>query len=174
MATSNSSRLVLLTVLTLSVFAIAIIEITGISRTALYNKYGYGRDERGNGYDGGITPEEASLRMQDADKMPKTQVTFYETNYSFGEITDGEQVQHDFRFRNTGKQPLLISKVEAACGCTVPSFPKKPIAPGAEGTITVAFNSTNRLGHQAKNVTVFSNTQSPRLALSFDAEVRQR
>jgi hypothetical protein len=172
--TNNPSRTVLLVILVLSIFAIAVVEITGVSRTALYNRYGYGKEERVEGYDGGITPEESNLRIADAAKMPKTQMSFYETHYSFGEIINGDQVQHDFRFRNTGKKPLFISKVEAGCGCTVPSFPKKPIAPNAESTITVAFNSTNRIGHQGKSVTVYTNSTTPVQNLSFDAEVRER
>lgn len=164
-------KTVLLTVLTLSVFALAVVELSGVSKTALFNKYGIGK---GPGSDPGIAPSEAEIRMRDASEMKKTEITFYETKFSFGEITEGDVVQHAFRFKNTGKEPLLISNAEASCGCTVPSFPKKPIPPGGEGEIVVQFNSNNRPGHQQKNVIVYSNAQMEKISIGFDAEVREK
>jgi hypothetical protein len=59
----------------------------------------------------------------------------------------------------------------ASCGCTVPSFPKEPIAPGAEGDISVKFDSHNRKGHQQKNVLIISNAQQERMSVGFEVDV---
>lgn len=173
---SSQLRTVLLTILTLSVFAIAIVEIAGISSAALFNKYGVGgtQKDRNEALSVGISPEEAASRQADANKMARTDVTFYETHHSFGEINNGQVVQYSFRFKNVGQNPLLISKVDASCGCTVPSHPKEPIAPGNEGEIVVQFNSTNRIGHQMKAVTVHSNARQESIPLEFDADVLER
>jgi len=78
--------------------------------------------------------------------------------YDFGLVNEGEKVTYDFKFKNTGNSPLIISSATASCGCTVPDYPKQPIAPGEEGVISVVFNSEGRPGVQNKIVTVTANT----------------
>jgi hypothetical protein len=80
-------------------------------------------------------------------------------------------VKHSYHFRNAGKAPLLISRAEASCGCTVPSFPKDPIPPGGEGDIMVQFDSHNKSGHQQKNVLIWSNSALEKMSIGFDADV---
>jgi hypothetical protein len=84
-------------------------------------------------------------------------VTFERDIYDFEKIEQGEKVQHDFKFKNTGKSPLIILNATATCGCTIPETPKEPILPGAEGIIKVVFNSAGKMGMQDKVVTVTSN-----------------
>lgn len=78
--------------------------------------------------------------------------------YDFGLVNEGDKVTYDFKFKNTGNSPLIISSASASCGCTVPDYPKQPIAPGEEGVISVVFNSEGRPGVQNKIVTVTANT----------------
>lgn len=85
-------------------------------------------------------------------------MSFEKETYDFGIINEGESVVYDFKFRNTGKGPLLISNASASCGCTVPEYPKEPILPGQEGTIHVVFNSAGKPGMQNKVVTLNVNT----------------
>ena len=83
---------------------------------------------------------------------------FVKESFDFGEITDGEKVSYDFQFKNIGKSPLIITSAIATCGCTVPDYPKAPIAPGEDGVIKVVFDSTNKLGMQNKVITITANT----------------
>ena len=83
---------------------------------------------------------------------------FEKESYDFGQITAGEKVSYSFAFKNVGKEPLIITGAMASCGCTTPEFPKEPIAPGAEGTISVTFDSKGRAGMQNKVITVTANT----------------
>jgi hypothetical protein len=96
---------------------------------------------------------------------------FKERDYNFGTITSGDTVRHSFSFINAGKSPLIISKASASCGCTVPSYPKEPIAPGQEGVIEVVFNSANKLGKQQKTVTVTANTNPSNTDLTLSGEI---
>ncbi len=82
-----------------------------------------------------------------------------ESSYDFGKIKEGEIVEKSFAFKNTGEGPLVISNISASCGCTTPEWPKDPIAPGAESTILVRFNSTGKSGPQNKTVTITANTE---------------
>jgi hypothetical protein len=84
-------------------------------------------------------------------------LTFEKPGYDFGKIKEGEKVHYNFKFKNTGKSPLIITNATATCGCTIPEPPKDPIQPGAEGIIKVVFDSTGKSGMQDKVITVTSN-----------------
>jgi hypothetical protein len=84
-------------------------------------------------------------------------VTFEKSTHDFGDITQGDKVQHIYKFTNTGNEPLLITNVEVQCGCTKPTWPKEPIAPGAQGELVVGFDSMGKSGAQFKVVTLVSN-----------------
>ncbi|GHB77073.1 DUF1573 domain-containing protein [Persicitalea jodogahamensis] len=82
-----------------------------------------------------------------------------DSTYQFGDITEGDVVEHEFKFKNDGQFPLIINNVTASCGCTIPEWPREPIAPGAESSIQVRFNSKGKPGPQVKTITVFANTE---------------
>ncbi len=85
-------------------------------------------------------------------------LTLDETVFDFGEINEGDIVNHEYSFTNTGTAPLLIQNATSTCGCTVPEWPKEPLAPGSKGSIKVKFDSANKEGDQSKLVTIFANT----------------
>lgn len=87
-------------------------------------------------------------------------MTFAEKVFAFGDINQGDIVEHVFTFENTGNAPLIITNVQATCGCTVPTWPKEAVAPGASGEIVVRFNSRGKMGMQNKVVTITSNAQN--------------
>ena len=89
---------------------------------------------------------------------PLPTIEWEEEEFDFGTITDGDIVEHVFEFKNTGEAPLIITEAKATCGCTVPEWPKDPIAVGDVGEILVRFNSKNKPGNQNKTVTVTANT----------------
>lgn len=99
-----------------------------------------------------------SAVAQSAESTNGPEITFEDENHDFGDITQGDVVEHVFKFENTGEQPLIISNVKTTCGCTVPSYPKgEAIAPGASGEITVKFNSRGKMGTQKKVIRIVSN-----------------
>ncbi len=79
--------------------------------------------------------------------------------YNFGTVIQGEKVAYTFTFTNIGGSDLIINNVKASCGCTTPTWTKKPVAPGEKGEIEIVFNSQGRKGEQKKSVKVFANTQ---------------
>ena len=96
---------------------------------------------------------------------------FKEDEFNFGTIKQGESIKHDFEFTNTGKAPLIISNASGSCGCTVPEWPKEPIAPGAKAVIKVTFNSAGKQGVQDKTVTLQSNAQQNPMVLHLKGNV---
>lgn len=99
---------------------------------------------------------------------------FEKGNYDFGQITQGEKVSYSYKFKNSGKSPLIILNATATCGCTVPEVPKEPIKPGEEGEIKVVFNSTGKSGLQDKVITVTSNAQPHIASLHLTGEVKEQ
>ena len=96
---------------------------------------------------------------------------FVESKYDFGEIIQGDVVEHHFEFSNDGEIPLIISKIITTCGCTAPTWPKEPINPGEKGKIKIIFNSTGKIGRQNKVVTILSNTSNQKERLFIMANI---
>lgn len=91
------------------------------------------------------------------DTINVAKIQFETPVYDFGTVEEGEKVQYAFKFKNTGKKPLIIKSAKASCGCTVPKPSKEPIAPGATGEIPVTFDSNGRGPEVLKTITVTSN-----------------
>jgi len=93
---------------------------------------------------------------------PLTSIQFEEETHDFGEVMEGEKVVYVYKFKNTGKEPLVISNAKGSCGCTVPEWPREPIPVGGDGEIRVQFDSKGKGkiggGPQAKKVTITANT----------------
>jgi len=99
---------------------------------------------------------------QAAAKISGPVIAWEKSTHDFGDMTQGDKVEHTFKFTNVGTEPIVITNVEVTCGCTLPkSWPRDPIAAGGKGEIVVAFNSTGKLGKQNKVVTVVSNAVNP-------------
>lgn len=99
-------------------------------------------------------------------------ITWEESTHEFGDIFSGDKVEHTFAFTNTGNEPLIITNVQVTCGCTTPKgWPRDPIPPGGSGQITVAFNSTGKIGKQNKVVTVISNNAGKQNTVSFSTNI---
>lgn len=92
-------------------------------------------------------------------KNGTAKIQFEKMLHDFGYITQGEIVEYEFIFTNTGDADLLIASATASCGCTIPDYPKEPINPGKQGKIKVKFNSDLRLDKFLKEIYVTSNTE---------------
>jgi hypothetical protein len=88
----------------------------------------------------------------------------------FGKIPQGTPVTATFKFKNTGKIPLVISNVQASCGCTTPDYSKAPIAPSETGFVTATFNA-QATGTFNKAVTVSANVEGGSVVLYLKGEV---
>ncbi len=116
--------------------------------------------------------KDAAKSANDPDPdTPKTSMEFAEMTHDFGDINEGDKVNHVFTFKNTGNEPLIISSAKGSCGCTVPQWPKEPIPPGGDGEIKVEFNSKNKPGKQTKTVTIHANTDPNPTRLTIKAQV---
>jgi hypothetical protein len=103
------------------------------------------------------TPKSTETKST-VNKATAPVMTFAKESHDFGQINEGDKVVYDFFFTNTGKSALIISSAAATCGCTVPEYPKQPLAPGKTGIIHVVFNSTGKSGMQNKTITLTTNS----------------
>lgn len=102
-------------------------------------------------------------------------ISFEKETHDFGKIKeDGGKVEYRFMFTNTGSTPLIITKVQASCGCTSPSWTEKPVLPGQQGFVNAVFDPQNRPGNFNKSITVESNAVNQRVVLRIAGEVLPR
>lgn len=95
---------------------------------------------------------------QPADTSQLARITYTETEFDFGEVNEGDVVEHKFKFTNTGKVPLTILKARSSCGCTIPEYPEEPIPPGGTGEINAKFNTEGKHNEQKKIIHITANT----------------
>lgn len=100
-----------------------------------------------------------------------TSIVFEEESFDFGTITQGEKVEHTFKFTNTGSNDLVIVSAKGSCGCTIPKWPKEPIKPGQTGDMYVIFNSDGKSGKQHKKVSVIANTEPATSEVALQGDV---
>lgn len=119
------------------------------------------------------TPANATLANPSAvPTSPSTTIAFSESDFKFGKIKKGDKVEHVYEVTNTGTNPLVISEVKPACGCTVPDYTKDPILPGQKGKITLKFDSSSFDGMVNKQAEVFANVEKSPIVLSFSADIQ--
>ena len=82
--------------------------------------------------------------------------------YDFGQVYQGERVEHVYHFRNTGDAPLKIEKVRSSCGCTAALVSAEMIDPGERGEVKASFDSTRFRGKVTKTVYLYTNNPAQR------------
>ncbi len=106
------------------------------------------------------------------DTVNSPKIKFDITNYDFGKIKEQDgKVSYTFKFKNTSNKPLVVTRVQASCGCTTPEWTKEPISGGKSGVVTVTYNPAHRPGVFHKTITVYSNIAEGKTILSIKGEV---
>ncbi len=104
-------------------------------------------------------------------RSPNATIEWGFTEFDFGKIERNKPVTVEFTFKNPGMLPLVILDVKSSCGCTVPEYPKQPLAPGTEGKIVVTYDA-KLSGYFSKTVTVQTNTSEGITQLYIKGEVK--
>jgi hypothetical protein len=114
-----------------------------------------------------------SQEKQEDVKQPVATIVFDSNEFDYGEIEVGSDGLCTFTFTNKGTEPLLLTRVNATCGCTAPSYSKEPIKPGDKGEIKVKYN-TNILGPFNKTIVIDSNGSPSRVILRIKGRVIEK
>ncbi len=101
------------------------------------------------------------------------EIYFSQTTYDYGEILEGSDGLYTIDFKNIGNEAIVINRVRSSCGCTVPSWPKAPVEPGAKGEIEVKYN-TGLTGSFMKSVYVYSSAENSPVKLTVRGKVLPR
>ncbi len=118
-----------------------------------------------------VTPAVQATAPDQKPEGPLPTFNFQEIEHDFGTITEGDVVEHIFRFTNNGEAPLVIENAIGSCGCTVPTYTREPIPVGGEGEIFVKFDSKGKPNLQNKTVTITANTWPKKTMLRIKAMV---
>lgn len=116
------------------------------------------------------------VKAQNAHSNKKAKVpeiTFESLEHDYGNIYKGDNGVCEFKFKNTGKSPLVITNARSSCGCTVPEWPREEIAPGKTGVIKVKYD-TKRLGTISKSITIESNAINNNVVLHIKGHIAEQ
>jgi hypothetical protein len=114
------------------------------------------QDHKGHGHE---TPAAVAAPAAAVAPQSLAEIAFEKDVHDFGTIEQGANGTYEFKFKNTGKEPLIISNAQGSCGCTVPVWPKEPVKPFESSVIKVTYD-TKRVGAFTKTVTLSSNAKS--------------
>lgn len=90
--------------------------------------------------------------------------------FDFGKVAFEKPATHIFTFTNVGEAPIIITKVETTCGCTVPEYTQTPVKPGEKGTVKVTYNPAGSPMPFSKSVTLTSNARTTTKVLIVKGE----
>ncbi len=110
------------------------------------------------------------IKDNGASNMKPENMVFNEDSHDFGTIPEGPAAEYEFKFKNTGSEPIVITKVHASCGCTTPSYSKEPVKPGETGTVKAVYNTQGRPTPFNKSITVVSNAGTKVLVIKGTVE----
>ena len=97
----------------------------------------------------------AAAQTQDPEPAKSgAKIVFTETSHNFGDVIEGQIARHEFKFTNSGTEPLVLQNVQASCGCTTPSYTSTPVMPGETGEVKASYGTEGRPGYFQKTVTV--------------------
>ena len=108
------------------------------------------------------------------DTVNVAKMEFDNIRHRYGEVEEGAIVTHTFKFKNTGKAPLIISHAKSTCGCTVPEWPKEPIPVGGTGEVFVKFDTKKKEAYQTKPIFIQANTHPSETTLYLMGKVRKK
>ncbi len=104
------------------------------------------------------------------DATPK--IVFEKKSHNYGNIKEADgDASCEFKFFNEGNAPLIISRATSSCGCTAPTYPKAPIAPGDSGVISVTYHAKGRPGGFSKNISIYTNVPNEKITLIISGNV---
>lgn len=100
-------------------------------------------------------------------------ITFEKLIHNYGNVAYKGNGESEFKFTNTGKEPLILQRPRSSCGCTVPDWPREPILPGKTGTIKITYD-TKKVGPINKTVTILSNARNKAVILKVKGRVLRK
>ena len=119
----------------------------------------------------GATQTPAATATTTTDNPNAPEILFTTETLDYGTVDYNSDGNREFKFKNIGKEPLIIQSATGSCGCTIPTPPKDPIKPGETGIIKVHYD-TKRPGKFEKTVTVVSNAKSSPKIVKIKGEVK--
>jgi len=116
-------------------------------------------------------PEAGDLSESSEESSGQSLISFSRLSHDFGTIIEGEMVVCYFDYENIGERELVITSVEATCGCTTPDWTREPLKPGEKERLKIIFDAKSRSGAQRKVVTVMSNGDNSPVRLTIKANI---
>jgi hypothetical protein len=118
-----------------------------------------------------VQKQETEQQTEQEKKIADATIDFESKVVDYGVLENKSDGKRKFVFKNNGTEPLVIKNAKGSCGCTVPTWPREPIAPGATGEIGVKYD-TKRVGVFTKTITLTTNADKKPVILTIKGEVK--
>jgi hypothetical protein len=115
-------------------------------------------------------PIEQTENTAQPDNLNAPEIEFDKLVHDYGTMEQHGDGKCEFKFTNTGKEPLILSNVRSSCGCTVPEWPRQPVLPGQSEVINVKYD-TKRIGMINKSIHVYSNAKTSPVTLKITGKI---
>lgn len=99
-----------------------------------------------------------------------SEIAWEKTSHNFGNIPQNVPTTVEFKFKNKGKTPVIITDVKTSCGCTASDYSKEPVKPGAWGYVKATYNAA-AIGPFSKTITVVTNATTQQQLLTISGTV---
>ena len=116
------------------------------------------------------TPATPQPQAAPSTTLTPENLAFKTDTHDFGNVQESGDIEFDFEFKNTGKEPIILSAVTASCGCTAPSWSKEPVLPKKSSVIKAVYHTQGRVGPFNKAITVVSNAGTKVLTIKGTVE----
>ncbi|HVD97962.1 MAG TPA: DUF1573 domain-containing protein [Cytophagaceae bacterium] len=115
--------------------------------------------------------EIVSVTLSHKDSMAAEMRFLKKEVFDFGSSIQGQVLKHIFKFKNTGKAPLIISSIQTSCTCITVKGPTEAVAPGERGDIEVTLDTKELKGKEFHSVSIYTNGIPIEKELSVTTEV---
>ncbi len=120
-----------------------------------------------------LTATFAICTLGGAQAQQQPALTFAELTQQLPTVEEGKLVEATFTFTNSSETTVVLTQVRASCGCTAVNWPREALAPGAQGTIKISYNTKNRPGYYQRSVQVYTNQSEAPIRLTLSGLVRK-
>ncbi len=111
------------------------------------------------------------LSKRKLKKAPRIELST--TEIDFGTMGSGAVKKMPVEISNTGKSPLIIRRIDAACACAILSDLKEEIAPGETIKVMAQFDALYKHGNQRKTVILYTNDpNNPQITLFLKTKIK--
>ena len=114
----------------------------------------------------------ANTQAQEWQPIPGMHLSINEMTHDFGTHPQYTKTEFEFNIKNDSTLALVISNISTSCGCTTPTYSKRPVKSGKIATVKVAYDAS-RIGIFSKTIYVYTNFSTEPIELNIKGTMEE-